>query len=1303
MVDFNINVVVDASGAESGKRKVQQTFTQLEAKADKLGRKVKESTRIDARSAQRGTRQIGRQFDALGTKAGALQRTLRNTFAFVGIAAGLRQILNLADSFTALQNRIRTVTTGQQQLTSVTKDLFNIAQSTRSSFEATTELYVRFTNATRELNVSQQTLLRFTESVNQAVILSGASAIEAQAGIIQLSQGLASGALQGDELRSVLEQLPGVADVIAKKMKATRGELRELGAQGKISAEIVLGAFKDAREELAVKFAGSVRTLAQAFTIATNSLTFFVGNLDSGNGVTAALAQVVVTLANNLQNMFDITTAGIATFIAYRAVLAGLGLADMVKKTLLFNKAIKAGSVVALGSAEAERQKAVAIVASTKAGLAETRQIVATTIAERALIAARLDNIKAVGAELIAQRKGVSRDLAIRTGLRADNLNRLAELGVSQVAINKQIESSEKKLIAASAGVAAATTIRTKAAGDVAAATLKANSATAKQATVMGKLSSVLPGVAAGLTAIGAAVVANPIGIAVVAIVGSLALLINFADRLDVTVGGSLVSLQDVGVATFTVLSKKITEFTGAVGKAITDLAKNLGLEDVLKDFNEFIDLLSIGLSDITFGDVILGIANTIDQVFNASIGLAVTLVESLLMVFTRFPEVIAEFVIGSLNTGIKGIEDFVNTAIDGLNLLRAKAGFDPIQLVSFGEIANPFEGAGKSLSDDLISNIKANFDRQGLTDIVDEIIKETEFNRINDELSSELLELLGDSVNAEKAVLKLSGGIRILVGTMAEEAKLLGLTSREREIADALLKQELKTKGGLNAVDKTLLGNMLEFIRARKEEADVLDRIVGPNEELQVSLNALNRLYANGRIDIEVYNSELVKFADNVTGASDGLPELVATIEKLNVLFPEGSAGIGLYGDAVEDLLGSLFGITTPMDAFETQVAQLNLLLDTGTITAEQYTSTLSSLHREFLDIPDAARDAADAINVLREAKENDSLSLSEYNDKLRELNVLQATLSLESGEGGFAESMLLAFDEIIQGAENVHVALTDAFAGAGDALKSGFSDAAAEAIIQGKDFQEVWGSAVQTIAQQLLSAIIEVGIQQAINAAASSILNTKEVTEEAAKTTAKLGGIAAVTSATVAGQAITTTSSVTASSVATGAIVADNIAITASAAPAAASVNAATFGASAIAGLAALTAIIAFSSNAFADGGFVGGTGGPRADDKLIRVSSGEFVVNADSTRKFRPLLEGLNEDRGKGFANGGIVGDNNQQAASSPQAQTSTKEPIINLITVLDPKMVDDYMQTPAGDKTFVNLVERNKGAMNSLLSS
>ncbi len=260
---------------------------------------------IDPRRAASGGRRTRRELSSIENTARRVGRTIATAFAFTGLTVGIGQIVQLADEFTNIQNRIRVVTEDTAELTGVTAELFDIAQNTRSAFAATTEVYSRVSLAARDLGISQRETLDFTEALNQAVILSGASAQEAQAGLIQLSQGLASGALRGDELRSVLEQLPVVADVIADSLGKTRGELRELGAEGAITAEVVLNAFAEAREELEDRFGQTVPTISQAFTVLRNSLVSFFGELADSSGIATSFSQFVIDLASNIDDLSD--------------------------------------------------------------------------------------------------------------------------------------------------------------------------------------------------------------------------------------------------------------------------------------------------------------------------------------------------------------------------------------------------------------------------------------------------------------------------------------------------------------------------------------------------------------------------------------------------------------------------------------------------------------------------------------------------------------------------------------------------------------------------------------------------------------------------------------------------------------------------------------------------------------------------------------------------------------------------------------------------------------------------------------
>ncbi len=339
---------------------------------------------VDPSQAPRGIQVVDRHLTVVENRADSVRRKLSGLFAGLSTALLVRELAQAADAYTNLQNRLGTVTEGQRQLGIVTEEVFAIANRTRSAFDATAEVYARIGASAKELGRTQLQLLGFTESLNQAVVLSGASAQEASAGLIQLSQGLASGALRGDELRSVLEQLPEVADVIAKGLGVTRGELRLLGAEGKITADIVLDSFASARKELSERFAKTVPTISQSFVVLRNNFVQFVGELDQANGASAGVSRAIILLAENLDRAADaalLLGAGFAaiklTPVIQSAALAATGFVKL-------QAAVLTGRAVTLGSVEATRQQAVADLQSAQAKAAQTATVLANTQAQLA-------------------------------------------------------------------------------------------------------------------------------------------------------------------------------------------------------------------------------------------------------------------------------------------------------------------------------------------------------------------------------------------------------------------------------------------------------------------------------------------------------------------------------------------------------------------------------------------------------------------------------------------------------------------------------------------------------------------------------------------------------------------------------------------------------------------------------------------------------------------------------------------------------------------------------------------------------
>ena len=156
--------------------------------------------RIDIVITERGSRVVKRNLEDIGggaRKSADGVEFLKKALATLGAAITAGELVRLLDTFTNLQNRLRATGLEAQNLTAVYQQLLGVANSTRQSFEGTVETYGRLANSAKDMGLSQQELIDFTKSLNQAIALSGASATEAQAGMIQLAQGMASGVLRG--------------------------------------------------------------------------------------------------------------------------------------------------------------------------------------------------------------------------------------------------------------------------------------------------------------------------------------------------------------------------------------------------------------------------------------------------------------------------------------------------------------------------------------------------------------------------------------------------------------------------------------------------------------------------------------------------------------------------------------------------------------------------------------------------------------------------------------------------------------------------------------------------------------------------------------------------------------------------------------------------------------------------------------------------------------------------------------------------------------------------------------------------
>lgn len=226
-------------------------------------------------------------------------RTLMAGFSGVYLA---REAVRASDAYTLMGNRLAVVTKSASELNYVQERLFSTAQNTRIDITELNELYARMAFALKDVGVSTNDVLKLTENLSKAMIVSGATQAEAAGALQQLSQGLAAGTLRGQELNSVMEQLPYVAGMIADKMGVTIGELRKLGEQGKLTGKEVFNAILQATDEIDAKFAKTTPTIAQGFSQMGNSLLEFVGLVGKATGASSGLAVALGSVAGGIRD-----------------------------------------------------------------------------------------------------------------------------------------------------------------------------------------------------------------------------------------------------------------------------------------------------------------------------------------------------------------------------------------------------------------------------------------------------------------------------------------------------------------------------------------------------------------------------------------------------------------------------------------------------------------------------------------------------------------------------------------------------------------------------------------------------------------------------------------------------------------------------------------------------------------------------------------------------------------------------------------------------------------------------------------
>lgn len=299
-----------------------------------------------------------------GDLAGIGQQ-LRTIQQLAGAAIGgqllgglIGDVAKTADAYANLSARIKLTTGDGDAFKTTLQGVFDVAQRTGTSLDIVGDLFNKLAAAGKQIGISNQQALALTETITQAVQLSGVSADSASAAIVQLVQGMQSGTLRGDELNSVLEQTPRLAKALADGLGVTTGELRKLGEAGSLTATQVISALQGQGSALRAEFDQMPQTIGRAITNLSSAWTQYVGEVDKAHGASATIAGVINSLAKNLDTvatvLYDVGKAAVA-FQAIRLAqtFTGIGVAAKAAavETAAFTAAQTAANTAAGGTA----------------------------------------------------------------------------------------------------------------------------------------------------------------------------------------------------------------------------------------------------------------------------------------------------------------------------------------------------------------------------------------------------------------------------------------------------------------------------------------------------------------------------------------------------------------------------------------------------------------------------------------------------------------------------------------------------------------------------------------------------------------------------------------------------------------------------------------------------------------------------------------------------------------------------------------------------------------------------------------
>lgn len=354
---------------------------------------------IDSVYAKQNAQALAKELESIEKKGefatksmDSMSVSVRNLAGYMAGLVTVSSAISKMDAYTGINNKLKLVTKSQEELNQAMADTFAIAQRSASAWSAVNDVYSKYMSNAKTLNLSQAQTARLTEITSKAVAISGSNAESASAALFQYGQALDGGVLRAEEFNSLVDGAGGLLNAMATGLGVTRGELRQMMLDGKLTGDVITEALLKAGDSVDELFGKTDITISQSLSQLNNAVTKFTGEAGQASGAAQILTSSISMLGQNLEAVANIGMLGGVALLTRAIVTQTVAVKASINATIEKRLAMTADLQMQtqLAAVEVQRTRLAAAQALTEMNLARAEFNSATTRQARAAATMRL-------------------------------------------------------------------------------------------------------------------------------------------------------------------------------------------------------------------------------------------------------------------------------------------------------------------------------------------------------------------------------------------------------------------------------------------------------------------------------------------------------------------------------------------------------------------------------------------------------------------------------------------------------------------------------------------------------------------------------------------------------------------------------------------------------------------------------------------------------------------------------------------------------------------------------------------------